>query len=668
MILTELELHNFGVYRGLHRIVLTPQSGRSIVLFGGLNGAGKTTLLEAVLLALYGKRTFATKREGLPYQDYLRRCIHQAVPPSEGASVRLRFKLRVAGQLRTIRVSRVWQEARSGIREVLEVHEGEPGRETPSTHLASRWEEHVESVVPHGVAPLFFFDGDRIEELADLANSGELIRTAVHGLLGLDLIDRLSVDLEIIERRKLASTVSKSEANGSFQMAEQLVQSTDGELAAARERVRVLEARLEDTKTRVIEVEERFKREGGELYARREAIEARLSQFRNMADSLEEDMRATAAGTAPLLVVKHILEEIRTIDAEDQANEAAALVFEILEQRDQSLLRFVESAGHHEASLASTIRRFLEVDRSNRRRNAARELVLGLSRGSRSQLLALLDGQLDQVLAEIDRQRSEFEDVIERIDEIERTISGIPEAEAIAPLLDEVAEIRATRSGQERELVQAREERDYFFRQAELANRRLSAEHRKIVEREWRDRTAKRVVTFASRSRKRLAVFRKQVLLKNTERIERLVLESFQQLLRKTGMVHGLSINPDSLTVQLHGSDGHVLHPDRLSAGERQLLAVSLLWGLARASRRVIPTIVDTPLGRLDSIHRAHLVNRYFPYASHQVLLLSTDEEIAGSYLEALSMHIGRSYHLVYDDALSATHVEPGYFHKETVT
>ena len=72
MILTELELQNFGVYRGSHVIDLEPADRDSpIVLFGGLNGAGKTTVLEAVLLALYGKRTPIAKREGLRYDDYL---------------------------------------------------------------------------------------------------------------------------------------------------------------------------------------------------------------------------------------------------------------------------------------------------------------------------------------------------------------------------------------------------------------------------------------------------------------------------------------------------------------------------------------------------------------------------------------------------------------------
>lgn len=666
MTLTELELHNFGVYRGLHRISLAPRSGRPIVLFGGLNGAGKTTLLEGALLALYGKRTLTTKREGLAYDDYLRRCIHHSVPASEGASVALRFTLRVAGELRTVRIRRVWYEISSGMREVQEVHEGRAGSEELNPQLTARWDEHMEGVVPLGVAPLFFFDGDRIEGLADLANSGELIRTAVHGLLGLDLIDRLAVDLQILERRKFAS-MTKERDRESFKIAEQLAQRAENEYRRGRERVRQLEAKSDQIDTRANKVEERFKREGGELYTQRAALEARLIQLQEAAQSLEYGMRATASGISPFLLVQPLLEEIKAEDLADQDRATSTALFEMLDQRDRSLMRFAELTAPSEIALMRAISEYLEADRSRRRRNLASAEVFSLSRDSRGGLSALLNGQLDEVRVELRSQCAEFADLVEQIDETERTIAGIPEEDAIRSLINELGQARSAQEEIKRLLTQAREERDYLFRQVDLAKRHLANEHKKAVDRKWRSSSAKRVATFSSRSRERLTEFRKQVLVRNLTRIQHLVLESFQQLLRKTGMVQGLEIDPDNLTVTLYGTGGHTLHPDRLSAGERQLFAVSLLWGLARASRRVIPTIVDTPLGRLDSVHRKHLVTRYFPYAGHQVLLLSTDEEIDGPYLDSLSRHIGQSYHLRYDNTLKATTVEIGYFRQEAV-
>jgi DNA sulfur modification protein DndD len=89
---------------------------------------------------------------------------------------------------------------------------------------------------------------------------------------------------------------------------------------------------------------------------------------------------------------------------------------------------------------------------------------------------------------------------------------------------------------------------------------------------------------------------------------------------------------------------------------------VSLLWGLARASGRPLPAVIDTPLGRLDASHRYKLIERYFPYASHQVLLLSTDEEIDEHYFEKLKPWVGHAYHLEFDDTEGSTEVKPGYF------
>src|SRR5262249_31697892 len=159
-----------------------------------------------------------------------------------------------------------------------------------------------------------------------------------------------------------------------------------------------------------------------------------------------------------------------------------------------------------------------------------------------------------------------------------------------------------------------------------------------------------------------LSAFRRAVVERHVRRIEQLVHESYAQLLRKSSLITRLAIDPETFRLTLYGRDGEVFSAERLSAGERQLLAISMLWGLAKTSGRPLPTAIDTPLGRLDMGHRVHLVERYFPFASHQVLLLSTDEEITGHYLQKLQPCIGRMYELVHDDAEGSTKIIPGYF------
>ena len=62
-----------------------------------------------------------------------------------------------------------------------------------------------------------------------------------------------------------------------------------------------------------------------------------------------------------------------------------------------------------------------------------------------------------------------------------------------------------------------------------------------------------------------------------------------------------------------------------------------MLWALGRTSGRPLPVIIDTPLARLDSDHRRLLVENYFPQASHQVILLSTDTEVDQLYFDLLN-------------------------------
>ena len=115
---------------------------------------------------------------------------------------------------------------------------------------------------------------------------------------------------------------------------------------------------------------------------------------------------------------------------------------------------------------------------------------------------------------------------------------------------------------------------------------------------------------------------------RHLDRISALVLDSLRNLMRKENLITEIAIDPVTYAVELRGSSGQPLTAEQLSVGERQLLAVALLWGLARASGQPLPVVIDTPLGRLDSSHRHHLLDRYFPHASHQVVLLSTDTEI----------------------------------------
>ena len=135
-----------------------------------------------------------------------------------------------------------------------------------------------------------------------------------------------------------------------------------------------------------------------------------------------------------------------------------------------------------------------------------------------------------------------------------------------------------------------------------------------------------------------------------------------EYLLRKKTLVASVHIDPKTFSMQLLDSNGASVPKQRLSEGEKQILAIAVLWGLGRASHRRLPAIIDTPMARLDATHRENLLTRYFPSASHQTIVLSTDTEVDEQYFKMLEPHIARAYLLKYSERKQVTAVEEGYF------
>ena len=115
----------------------------------------------------------------------------------------------------------------------------------------------------------------------------------------------------------------------------------------------------------------------------------------------------------------------------------------------------------------------------------------------------------------------------------------------------------------------------------------------------------------------------------------------------------------NNFAVELFDGNANKLDKTKLSAGEKEIYAISLLWALVQVSGRIMPIIIDTPFGRLDSLHRSNLVRKYFPKASHQVILLSQDEEIVDEYYEQIQPHIAKELTIEYKNGESF--VREGY-------
>jgi DNA sulfur modification protein DndD len=107
-----------------------------------------------------------------------------------------------------------------------------------------------------------------------------------------------------------------------------------------------------------------------------------------------------------------------------------------------------------------------------------------------------------------------------------------------------------------------------------------------------------------------MQVFLVRVTERKIDRLSALITESFRFLLRKQTLIERISIDPATFAITLYDRAGQAIAKQRLSEGEKQIFAIAVLWGLARASARPLPAVIDTPMARLDAAHRKHLVER----------------------------------------------------------
>lgn len=660
MILDEIVLHDFGVYGGRQKIELTPVSReKPIILFGGLNGGGKTTLLDALQLCFFGNLAKCAGRGDLAYDEYLRRSVHHGALAQE-AAVEVSFRHMVDGEEQRWRLVRSWT-AGDYVRERFQVIRNDRLDKAAS----EQWSAQVEDFIPVRIAHLFLFDGEKVEGYADLEQAPGLIKTAIQNLLGLDVVERLSVDLLSIERKKKAELKTASEIeelNGIREEVKRLVLARSGlvhDRASAINTIDRLRKRLQD-------LDRQYEREGGALFEDRGRIEADLAVSQRGHEAVKRSLRELAAGVAPFALVPELLQRVADRAAAESQARRSEQTAEAAAEEHAAFLSLPALQRLPDDALAA-IRHFSEERLGRLKSYTGLPKILNLDDAGHASLGALLLENLSEARTDISELLRQEQQIRQTVDHLKTLLGAVP---AEASVVDIIAQRESTRDALKiAEYEQGRREQEVarLERELETVRERETRLLETAAKAQFEQEDVERLLTHSSKVRSTLNLFKDAVVKRHVDRIESFVLDSFRRLIRKPTLVTNLKIDPVTFAVELSGSGGRPLTAERLSAGERQLLAVALLWGLAQASGRPLPTVIDTPLGRLDSHHRSSLVSRYFPNASHQVMLLSTDEEITDTYYNALKPAIGRSYRLRYDDAESRTVVEPGYFHLQGV-
>lgn len=656
MIIEKLRLRNLGIYAGEMTIDLTPASPeKPVILVGGLNGRGKTTLRNAILLCLHGRNAQCTNRGNKGYNQYLASLMCRTAKAGESTSVTLTYHRKVAGKVQRLEVTRSWAKVNDDVEEQFSVHvlPDENAMEIDPA-LATNWNEHIEGYFPSSLASLFFFDGEDILRLADKKETRELIRSAIDCLLGFNVVARLESDL--------SRYIGKHEGDKNY--AKELQAFKDAEstlkeaLAEATKSEQELEvARKEEQKAAklVEDSNKRYEEAGGKLFEASKAIKEKEEALSTEVEGLKDQYRSLAEGPAFLLLTEKLLKTART-----QA-ESESKVLKSLMLADHDEKRDVETLTHLSKSMGSTdilreIEKALLTTRIKKPKSS--ELVLEADEK--------LEPKLEHCLSRgLPAARQAVKDFVEltakKIDELSQAradLLNMPDAGKITVFLNKKREAHEAH-------VKARANLDFHEARARPATARLVSAQNNMeeAERKFRDlREVENKLRRALEARQSVKKFMEISTERKLAQVSDLITDAFLRLVGKVSLIQSIRINSPSLELTLTSPDGNVIESDHLSHGERQILAYAVLWGLSKASGRPLPTVIDTPMGRLDEKHRMNLAENYFHQASHQVVILSTDTEIHGKFLDAMKPGIGKMYSLEFNEKTKSTQVTEGYF------
>ena len=653
MLLEKLTIENLGVFGGKCEFDLRTEPSRPIILCGGDNGSGKTTIFESIMMCLYGKKYLGVSEK--KYQDIISRLFHDNDGVRSAAmSVSLEFKHVRSGKATRYAVSRVWERGSDGtpLESLVVRVKDEGGVDTRTSDDQSV----VDGILPLGVARLFFFDGEEIQRMAEDNDESAYIRTSLDALFGLDVAKQLYQDIGIHMDRNSDSEVATITDEIQYESGKK--KNLEEKLDRAREDQVFKASELDGIRDELLHLEERFARLGGKFAEKRTKLVDEKGRLEREIDGIRREISDMCSGLLPLCMVREQMASIkRGLDSDIKTMHGIS-ERQILSEA----FSYMAARAKSEFGTGKVTKR-LKAIMSERLDEipGKQDTAFGLSANDTESIIGLMDSADLLDLGRLEKLCSDLKAAGESLKEIDASVGLAPQQDEIGPLFSKILQVGKDLKDTEDEIENLKNMESQYRSELILVNsniRKLLGKKRKCVKKMDGLDLAPRIQEALQEYSDALRVEKSMALASN-------ILDAVRRLLHKEDFVASVRVNPDTFEVSMHDKNGDEITRDKLSRGELQIYATAVMWGTAKTSGRAMPLVIDTPLARLDSSHRSNMVEGFYPDASHQTIILSTDSEITREHFSSLRQHVARSMVVQHENGRSV--ISEGYFWRELV-
>ena len=688
MIIKEIELYNYRIYKGSNLIDLTTEGKKNIFIISGRNGFGKTTFLMSMVWCLYGKQMQHVdelyKKEIADqggYSKYIANSLNRLARAEEdhNFSVSITFTDVNIPEVpcKEISITRSYNAKTSVTEEVEVLIDGY------SSELAKEVGQEIfirEFIMPIEIAKFFFFDAEKIVSLAEV-NTAEQRRNlsrAYAEVLGIKKYEDIKSELESLQlklRQESASATEKGQLKhlqAEVETCEERIKENQKLIDEQREKRNEKNKESRDIQEKLIKagslitVEElhRLRTQEEELTKRQNELQGELKDSYDI-------IPFAIAGETFLEVNKQLENEANHRAAQFKDENVKGVTNRILTDllntpKPEELPIDHRVHKFYSDTFEKLIRKHFFSDTAELPQDF--KVIHEFSDSERNELLAVLGNIKLSFRESFKRINGDYNQARNELNSIRRSIKNA-EANQEDPI---IANFRKAKDNLDREVIRIEETIESLIRESQDLVNEKTQKGKRIEE-----LSKKLEVSTANKAKDELASvmisqlkdFISQFKAKKKASLEEQILNGLNTLLHKKGFIKKVEVEivGDDIDIILKNKRNEEIKKESLSKGEQQMYATALLRGLVEESDIQFPVFIDSPMQKFDEQHAENIVKYFYPNISEQVVIFPLiNKELTEREYSILSKHIAQTFiiHNVHEDKSEFVAVAPDKFLK----